>query len=89
MSGSLLRRALGVYLPIDMFAHGADGARVGVHWLGLKALELPDGAHDCCTTCMACACPWLCGITCWNLDFRRGDKLAPKPGFSYFFHTRK
>jgi len=34
-----LVRAQGVDLPIEMFAHGTDGARVGVHRLGLKALE--------------------------------------------------
>ena len=35
-----LIRTQGVDLPIEMFAHGADGSRVGVHRLGLKALEL-------------------------------------------------
>ena len=34
-----LVRAQGVDLPIEMFAHGANGAGVGVHRLGLKALE--------------------------------------------------
>ena len=37
--GQLIRTQR-VDLPIEMFAHGADGARVGVHRLGLKALEL-------------------------------------------------
>ena len=31
--------AQGVDLPIEMFAHGANGAGVGIHRLGLKALE--------------------------------------------------
>jgi hypothetical protein len=31
--------AQGVDLPIEMSAHGADGAGVGIHRLGLQALE--------------------------------------------------
>ena len=37
--GQLIRTQR-VDLPTEMLSHGADGSRVGVHRLGLKALEL-------------------------------------------------
>jgi hypothetical protein len=69
-----------------------SGKEIGAENVLLATMPIVEIAKQSCRTahtsfytkCMACACPRRCGATSWILDFRLGDRLAPRSAFHAF-----